>query len=88
MHIIILNGDNPSDLVIAKLAQQFLVWTTVLPLESITISVLNGWVTLSGSVSWISQKRAATQALQSISGVTGITDHVDICNSKGHSCPS
>lgn len=88
MHITVLNDENPGDLTIAKMAQQFLQCTTGLPLETITISVLNGWVTISGRVAWISQKRAATQALQNITGVIGISDHLDIRNLKGRACPT
>jgi osmotically-inducible protein OsmY len=80
MNIKIMNTNNPGDLIIAKTAEQFLLWTTAIPLELITISILNGWLTISGRVSWISQKRAATQALQSVPGLLGIYDHVDILN--------
>jgi osmotically-inducible protein OsmY len=87
MHTAIANGDNSCDLIVAQTARQFLQWTNVLELESITINVLNGWVTISGRVSWISQKRAAAQAITSIIGVIGISDHVDIRNSEGRPCP-
>jgi osmotically-inducible protein OsmY len=86
MQIKILNIDNHGDVIIAQAAAQFLQWTVALPLETLTISILNGWLTISGRVSWLSQKRAATQALQSIPGLIGLSDHVDIRNLE--CCPS
>ncbi len=88
MYITVLHENNPGDLNIAKLAQKFLQCTSGLPLETITVRVQDGWLTISGRVSWISQKRAVTQALQSITGVIGISDHLDIRNSKGRTCPN
>jgi osmotically-inducible protein OsmY len=85
MHIKIVNTNNPGDVIIAAAAEQFLLWTTALPLETITISILNGWLTISGRVSWLSQKRAATRALQSVPGLIGISDHLDIRNLEGSS---
>jgi osmotically-inducible protein OsmY len=87
MHINVLNSESSCDLIVAQAAKQFLQWTTILELESITISVLNGWVTISGRVSWISQKRAAAHAITSIIGVNGISDHLDIRNCEGRPCP-
>jgi osmotically-inducible protein OsmY len=84
MHIKVHEHSDQADVTIAKAAERFLRWATDVPQDSITISVQQGWLTISGRVSWVSQKRAATQALRCVPGLKGISDHVDIYNCDGH----
>jgi osmotically-inducible protein OsmY len=80
MRINIANKNNPDDMLIAEVAEQFLEWSPAVPLEGLTLSVLDGWLTISGTVSWLSQKREAARAVQWVPGLVGFSDHVDIRN--------
>lgn len=64
----------PSDADIARSAQHMLQWITLLPTGCIQAVVVDGWVTLSGSVRWDYQKQAAAAAVRCVVGATGVTD--------------
>lgn len=63
---------------IAKRALDILTWDASVPANSIQVTVRNGWVTLTGSVDWQFQRQAAEKAVRRLSGVTGITNTIDI----------
>jgi len=67
-----------SDAEIAQAAENVLQWTSVLPRDSVHIMVESGWITLSGDVEWQYQKRAATEAIRNLMGVTGVSDNIAI----------
>ena len=67
-----------TDADIASSVESVLMWTTFLPKESIKVMVEDGWVTLSGEVDWEYQRVAASNAISSLMGVKGITDHIKI----------
>lgn len=67
-----------SDAEIARSAKEVLQWTTYLPKDAIKIMVENGWVTLSGEVTWEYQRQAAVKALRYLMGVTGVSDETSI----------
>ena len=66
------------DAEISAAVQNVLDWTTSLSTESIASSVKNGWVTLTGSVSWQFQRVAVTNAVRSLNGVLGVTDEITL----------
>jgi osmotically-inducible protein OsmY len=67
-----------SDADIARSTQAVLQSITLLPTGCIEAVVDGGWITLSGSVQWNYQKRAAAAALRRVIGVTGVTDRVTV----------
>lgn len=67
-----------ADLDIALAAKKILRWLTVVPADTIRVTVENGWITLSGEVEYFHQHSAATLALRNLAGVTGIFNHIQI----------
>jgi len=63
---------------IARTAENILQWVTYVPRESVKVSVENGWVTLTGELSWEYQKRAAERAVRHLMGVRGVSDQIAI----------
>ena len=46
--------------------------------DTIKVSVINGWVSLSGAVEWNYQKEAAKEAVTNLIGVKGVSNNIDI----------
>jgi osmotically-inducible protein OsmY len=65
-----------TDADIARSAQTALGWSTTLADESVKVMVEAGWITLSGDVDWQYQKRAATDSVRHLSGVTGVSNEM------------
>lgn len=63
---------------IAKRAANTLNWNTSIPKDAIKIKVTDGFVTLQGSVEWNYQRNTAETIVQTISGVTGISNQITI----------
>jgi osmotically-inducible protein OsmY len=49
-----------------------------LPKGKVTVTVEDGWVTLTGQLPWNYQKEAAVKAVNSIEGIKGLTDCIKI----------
>ena len=61
---------------IAAAAIERLSWDTSVPRDAITVKVEQGWVTLTGQVSWYYQKAAAEQAIAArIQSATVFAEH-------------
>jgi osmotically-inducible protein OsmY len=73
-----LVGEAAEDAVVAKNSAIALDSTNAVPAGSVTASVLDGWITLSGRVRRHYQRRAAERAVGRVDGVLGITDNVAI----------
>jgi osmotically-inducible protein OsmY len=65
-------GDND----LAAAAIERLAWDASVPVDAVKVSVEQGWVTLSGAVEWFFQKESAEQAVRSLRGVVGLTNHI------------
>jgi len=63
---------------IAKRAVNTISWNTSVPAGAVQIRVQEGWVKLTGKVDWQYQKTAAEDAIRHLSGVIGVTNHIDI----------
>lgn len=63
---------------IAKRAVSSLTWNASVPRDTVQITVENGHVTLGGTVTWHYQKAAAEKAVQTLQGVTGVTNVIAI----------
>lgn len=63
---------------IARRAVTILAWNTTIPENAVQITVQHGWVTLTGSVTWQYQKTAATDVVQRLGGVVGISNNIEI----------
>lgn len=63
---------------IAKRAVSSLTWNSSVPKDAIQVKVENGFVSLTGKVTWYFQKSAAEKAIQNITGVKGISNLIEI----------
>jgi osmotically-inducible protein OsmY len=63
---------------IAGAAIERLAWDSSVPPDAIEIRVEKGWITLNGEVDWHFQKDAAAQAVQSLIGVVGVSNLIEI----------
>jgi osmotically-inducible protein OsmY len=73
-----VNGRTTADDEIAKRAVDMLGWDTVLPSESIQVTVRDGFVNLAGAVEWQYQKKAAEDDVRRLSGVRGLINSITI----------
>jgi len=72
------NAFQRNDPDIAQAAVSALRWNTVVPDDSITLTVSNGWVTLKGHVDWKYQSTAAADSVRDLIGVRGVTNAITI----------
>ncbi|OZI18840.1 ornithine aminotransferase [Bordetella genomosp. 9] len=63
---------------IAERALSIIKWSAGIPEDNIQVTVQHGWVTLDGQVPWHFQRMAAEMAVRKLSGVTGITNHIEL----------
>lgn len=66
------------DAEIAAAAVARLAWNVSLPRDAIKVTVTNGWVTLTGEVHWHYQHNAAADAVRTLWGVRGVSNHIAI----------
>ncbi|MCF6405337.1 BON domain-containing protein [Chitinophaga filiformis] len=69
-----LNGESKSDTDIAHAGLNAFSWSTVVPKDSVTLKVEDGWITLDGEVEWQYQKQAAENLVKDLQGVKGVTN--------------
>ncbi len=67
-----------SDPEIAERILQVFHWDVTVPEDRIKVRIENGWVTLTGSVDWNYQKKAAAAAAGRISGVKTINNWIEV----------
>lgn len=67
-----------SDTDIAEAAANALRWNVALSSTSIKPVVKDGWVTLSGQVSWGYQRTAAENAVRNLMGVKGVANDINV----------
>jgi osmotically-inducible protein OsmY len=67
-----------TDADIARAAENALVWDVSVPPDRIKVTVEKGFLTLEGEVDWQFQKSAAEQAVQHLTGVKGVWNHISI----------
>jgi len=67
-----------TDTEIAQAAANALEWNTQVPHERIKVTVRDGWVTLEGNVDWPYQRDAAKRAVESLTGVKGVTNLIEV----------
>jgi osmotically-inducible protein OsmY len=70
-----------ADSMIAQACDSALQWTSGMPSNGVHVAVDKGWLTLSGTVHWDYQRRAALTAVRDIFGVVGITNQITLASS-------
>ena len=51
-------------------------WNTLVPLQTIRLTVDHGWVTLQGEVEWDCQRHSPEKAIRPLMGVMGLSNEV------------
>ena len=64
-----------TDADIARAAENALEWEVFVP-DGIKVTVENGFVTLDGQVDWQYQREAAEEAVECLTGVTGVDNEI------------
>ncbi|MEB2777428.1 BON domain-containing protein [Algoriphagus sp. D3-2-R+10] len=67
-----------TDIEIAEIINKAIRWNSVVQNEEIEVLVENGWVTLSGAVSWHFERRAVENAVKKITGIKGIINNIQL----------
>ena len=67
-----------TDADIAAAARRALEWGSLVPSESIRVTVSDGWVTLRGQRSGSIEKREAERVVQRLAGVRGVTNLITV----------
>jgi len=65
-----------NDIDIARSAENVLSWMNYLPINAVTVSCENGWLTLFGEVQWEYQRKEVTGAVRHLLGVTGVSNQI------------
>lgn len=71
-------ADSRTDADIATAATRTLEWDALAPMETLSLTVSDGVVTLRGEVEWEFEKRAAERAVRRLSGVRGINNLIAV----------
>lgn len=67
-----------SDADIAAAASNQIAWSTMIPLNSVEVTVHKGRITLGGEVEWWYQKNAAENSVTCLPGVNGVSNLISI----------
>jgi osmotically-inducible protein OsmY len=67
-----------TDADIAAAARRALEWSSLVPSDSIRVTVSDGWVTLRGQTNWEFEKREAERVVQRLAGVRGVTNLITV----------
>jgi osmotically-inducible protein OsmY len=62
------------------IALQMLIWDAEVPADDVDVKVGDGWVTLSGNVSWQFESDAAYEDVSGLYGVVGVTNEIRVSN--------
>lgn len=77
----ISGSDERTDADIAKIAVNNLKWNSTVPKDKVMVKVENSWITLEGKVDWNYQKEAAKKAVESLYGVKGVSNLIEVKSS-------
>jgi osmotically-inducible protein OsmY len=78
MDVKLAGSSQRNDVDIARSAENALDWMTYLPDDSVKVMVEDGWITLSGDVSWEYQRQTAAGAVRYLMGVKGVSNDISI----------
>jgi osmotically-inducible protein OsmY len=67
-----------SDAAITRAATDALEWNMTIPDNCITVKVRDGWVTLTGEVDWLYQRKSAEDTASCLRGVIGVANQIAV----------
>jgi osmotically-inducible protein OsmY len=76
----LMDDDHRADADIRGVALQILMWDTQVPADLIDAKVKDGWVTLTGEVSYQFESDAAYDGVVDLIGVVGVTNEIAVVN--------
>ena len=76
--ITIRSSSSHTDSDIAQAAVAALKSNVLVPSDDIQVQLVNGWLTLTGTVSWDYQRRAAESSVRNIRGVKGVSNLITV----------
>jgi osmotically-inducible protein OsmY len=80
LEVRLLDDARRDDTEIRGIALQVLMWDVEVPADMIEVKVSEGWITLSGQVSYQFESDAAYDDAASLFGVLGITNEIKVVN--------
>lgn len=78
LQVRILDDERRADADIRGIALQILDWDTEVPEDLVDVKVSDGWLTLTGEVSYQYESDAAYYDVANLQGVTGITNEIKV----------
>jgi osmotically-inducible protein OsmY len=69
-------GHERTDTEIAQAALTALQWNSIVPADRVTVTMADGWVTLSGTLDSYYQSAAAERAVRELKGVKGVSNAI------------
>jgi osmotically-inducible protein OsmY len=78
LHVVLPGHAERTDADLAKSCSSMLEWSTLVPRDAVKVSVENGWVTLTGKVDWAFQRDAAVECMNSLIGVKGVVNRIEV----------
>jgi osmotically-inducible protein OsmY len=76
LNVHLAGGYERTDTEIAQAAVAALKWNTIVPADRVTVIVVNGWVTLNGTLDFYHQSAAAERAVRDLRGVKGVSNAI------------
>jgi osmotically-inducible protein OsmY len=76
----LLNDQRRADADIRGAALQILMWDSEVPTDLVDVKVNDGWVTLTGEVSYQFESDAAYEDVANLLGVTAVTNEIKVVN--------
>jgi osmotically-inducible protein OsmY len=76
LNVHLAGGYERTDTEIAQTAVAALKWNTMVPADRVTVLVVNGWVTLNGTLDSYHQSAAAERAVRDLRGVKGVSNAI------------
>lgn len=71
-------SEEQTDVDLARSVARALETDSLVPEETIKVSVSGGWVTLRGEVTWDYQRQEAERVVRNLTGVKGISNHITV----------
>jgi len=80
LKVSLTGADRREDDEIRGIALQSLIWDVEVPADAVNVKVDDGWVTLTGNVSYQFENDAAYEDVAGLFGVYGVTNEIRVTN--------
>jgi osmotically-inducible protein OsmY len=80
LKVSLAGADRRDDDEIRGIALQSLIWDVEVPADAVNVKVDDGWVTLTGNVSYQFESNAAYEDVAGLFGIYGVTNEIRVTN--------